>query len=106
MQPLTLCSYEVDAEPVFDALDEAQRRTLGVRLADLASPTWEAEMLRGTLPASQALADRLIAAGYVGLRVPSYAAGTDALDVNLVLWKWGSELPVKVTLVDEEGRLR
>ena len=30
MQPLTLCAYEVDAEPVLDALDEERRRALGV----------------------------------------------------------------------------
>ena len=41
----------------------------------------------GIIPASQSLADRLIAAGYVGLRVQSFApsAGTD--DLNLVFWR-------------------
>ena len=38
--------YEVDAEPVFDALDEAERRTLDVKESTLACPTWEAEMPR------------------------------------------------------------
>lgn len=57
MQPLTLCAHEVDAEPVFDALDERECRRLGVGDPDLACPAWEAEMLAGSLPASQGLAD-------------------------------------------------
>ena len=76
MQPLTLCAHEVDAEPVFDAQDEARRRALGVNDFELSCPTWEAEMLAGEFPASQALADRLIAEGYAGMRVRSFAAGT------------------------------
>ena len=105
MQPLTLCAYEVDAEPVFDALDEQRCSELGVIEAELACPTWEAEMLAGTVPASQALAGRLIAAGYAGMRVQSFASGAGAEDINLVLWKWGPDRPVRVSLIDEEGRL-
>ena len=105
MQPLTLCAYEVDAEPVFDALDEERRRALGVLVTHLACPAWEAEMLAGGVPASQSLADRLIAAGYAGMRVPSFAAGAGIGDVNLVMWKWGSEGPARVVLIDDEGRL-
>lgn len=105
MQPLTLCAYEVDAQPVFDALDQERRRALGVTESDLACPTWEAEVLAGTIPASQALADRLIAAGYVGMRVQSHAAGASADDLNLVLWSWSADRPARVVLIDDEGRL-
>ena len=105
MQPLTLCAYEVDAEPVFDTLDKAQRRTLGVSDSDLACPAWEAEMLVGSVPASQALADRLVAAGYAGMRVRSFAVGTSACDLNLVMWAWGTDRPVRAVLIDDEGRL-
>ena len=105
MQPLTLCAYEVDVEHVFDAEDGEQRRALGVRASDLACPTWESEMLSGELPASQALADRLIAEGYLSMRVRSFAVGTGAEDLNLVLWRWGPEWPNRVVLVDDEGRL-
>ena len=105
MQPLTLCAYEVDVEHVFDSEDGEQRRTLGVRASDLACPTWESEMLSGELPASQALADRLIAEGYSSMRVRSFAVGTGAEDLNLVLWRWGPEWPNRVVLVDDEGRL-
>ena len=105
MQPLTLCAYEVDAEPVFDAQDEERRRAFDVNDSDLDCPTWEAEMLAGELPASQALADRLIAAGYAGMRVRSFAAGTGVDDFNLVMWRWSSERPDRAVLIDDEGRL-
>ena len=105
MQPLTLCAYEVDVEPVFDTLDKTQRRTLGVSDSDLACPAWEAEMLAGLIPASQALADRLIKASYAGMRVQSFAIGTHVGDLNLVLWTWGTDRPVRVVLIDDEGRL-
>ena len=105
MQPLTICTYDVDVEPVFDTLDKAQRRTLGVSDSDLACPTWEAEMHAGLVPASQALADRLIAAGHAGMRVRSFAAGARAGGLNLVLWTWGDARPARVTLIDDEDRL-
>ena len=105
MQPLTLCAYEVDAEPVFDALDEERRQDRSVSDIDLDCPTWEADMLAAAVPASQALADRLIAAGYVGMRVRSFAIGAGADDVNLVIWRWGISPPARVVLIDDEGRL-
>ena len=105
MQPLTLCAYEVDAQPIFDALSEATRQELGVTNSELACPTWEADRSAGRLPKSQALADRLVAAGYAGMRVQSFALGMGAHDQNLVMWKWSSDWPVRVVLVDDKGRL-
>ena len=105
MQPLTLCAYEVDAEPVFDGMDDERRRALSVLDSHLHCPAWEADMLAGGIPASQALADRLIAAGYVGMRVRSFATGASADDLNLVMWRWGPERPARVVLIDDEGRL-
>ena len=105
MQPLVLCAYEVDAEPVFDVRDEERRRAFDVNDSDLACPTWEAEMLAGEFPASQALADRLIAAGFAGMRVRSFAAGTGVDDFNLVMWRWSPGRPHRVVLIDDEGRL-
>ena len=106
MQPLTLCAYEVDAEPVFDALDIEQCQALDVRESDLACPVWEAEMLAGAIPASHSLADRLVAAGYTGMLVQSFAIGAGAGDFNLVMWHWGADRSSRVTLIDDEGRLR
>ena len=62
-------------------------------------------MLAGSVLTSQALADRLIEAGHVGLRVPSFATGTGASDLNLVLWTWGPDRPARVVPIDDEGRL-
>ena len=49
MQPLTLCAYEVDAEPVFDAQDAAQRAEHNVADLALHCPTWEREMREGLI---------------------------------------------------------
>ena len=105
MQPVTLCAYEVDSEPVFDTRDRSQRASLEVDDLELACPAWEAEMLEGAIPASQTLADRLINAAYTGMLVRSFAPGTSANDINLVLWSWGKDRPSRVALVDDEGRL-
>ena len=62
-------------------------------------------MYRGGVPASQALADRLIGAGYVGMLVRSFAAGAGQDDRNLVLRTWGDRLPSRVGVIDDERRL-
>ena len=104
MQPLALCAYKVDVHPVFDSFDETRRTELQVTDHELVCPRWEAEMLDGSLPASQALADRLISAGYVGVLVPSFAVGAGPEDLNLVIWKWGFQRPYRVILIDDERR--
>jgi len=105
MQPITLCAYEVDSEPVFDTREVAQRTALAVSDSELVCTAWETEMLEGKVPASQALADRLIDAGYAGMLVQSFAAGTHDDEFNLVLWAWSHDRPSRVILVDDEGRL-
>ena len=62
-------------------------------------------MYRGEVPASQALAERLIRAGYVGMLVRSFAAGAGTDDRSLVLWRWGGRLPSRVAVIDDERRL-
>ena len=105
MQPLTLCAYEIDAEPVFDAENPAELRRVGADPSDVACPTWEADMLSGGVAASQDLADRLAAAGHVGMRVRSFAVGAERRDLNLVMWRWGNDYPIRAVVIDEEGRL-
>ena len=105
LQPLLLCAYEIDAEPVFDSLDLRARDIHAVTDADVGCPGWEWDMHGGSVPASQALADRLITAGYVGMRVRSFVPGSDEQDLNLVLWHWGDRMPSRVVLIDDEGRL-
>ena len=105
MQPLTLCAYEVDADPVFDAGDPRELREKGFHEADLSCPTWQADMLNGHVAASQRLVERLVEASYVGMLVRSFAVGATEDDVNLVMWRWGDVYPARVTLIDEQGRL-
>ena len=105
MQPLVLCAYNIDVEPVFDATDKQECRDSGIEQLDLSCPHWEMEMLSGLIPSSQVVADRLISAGFAGMRYRSFAAGAGANDLNLVLWNWGPRRPTKVLLVDDEKRL-
>ena len=105
MQPLILCACEVDVEPVFDALDVSRREEYAVSDSDLCCPNWERDMLDGSIPLSQALADRLIADGFAGMRVQSFARGAGPEDINLVLWRWGARRPHRIVLIDDEGRL-
>ena len=62
-------------------------------------------MFEGVIPSSQALADRVVAAGYVGMLVRSFAGGASPDNINLALWSWSSREPRRVTLIDDEGRL-
>lgn len=65
-----------------------------------------AVVFAGRIPASKALADRLIATGYAGMRARGFAVGAGVDDLNLVMmWEWGSERPAGVVLSDDEGRL-
>jgi len=62
-------------------------------------------MYSGSVPASQQLAEKLIATGFAGMRFRSFVADSGSDDLNLVLWNWGPRRPAKVVLVDDEGRL-
>ena len=77
-------------------MDEERRQAVNVLDSHLDCLAWDAEMLAGGVPASQAVAERLIAAGYVGMRVRSFAAGAGVDDLNLVMWRWGSKRPARV----------
>ncbi len=105
LQPIVLCAYEVDVVPVLDCADERKRSEMGITEQDLTCPNWELEMYSGLIPASQTMADRLLAAGFAGMRVQSFAAAAGPDDLNLVLWKWSASLPEKVILIDDENRL-
>ncbi|GAB0117877.1 RES family NAD+ phosphorylase [Acidisoma sp. 7E03] len=103
-QPMTLCAYEVDCAEVADLTDPTQRTALDVGQSDLACP-WEDLASRRLIPPSWALARRLAAKGIAAIVVPSFAAGATAADVNMVFWRWGPELPHRVVVIDDEGRL-
>jgi RES domain-containing protein len=103
-QPLTICVYEVDCVDVADLTEPATLAMSGANAAILASP-WEAIFLAGGKPPSWDLARRLIANGIAAIVVPSFAPGALAEDRNVVFYRWSDDLPHRVRLIDDEGRL-
>jgi RES domain-containing protein len=104
LDPLTICSYQVDVDDVVDLTDDHGRKANRVALAAL-SCAWADDVANGRYPASWSIADRLIARGNAGVLVPSFARGARPDMTNLVLWKWGSALPHHVEVYDPSGRL-
>jgi RES domain-containing protein len=104
LHPLTMCEYDVDCEEIADLRDDAARATHGVTRDEL-SCGWLACQLAGTNAPSWLVADRLKTSGHSGIIVPSFAPGAADANVNLVLWKWGPDLPYKVVVYDPGGRL-
>lgn len=102
--PMTICQYDVDCEPVADLGNDSARASLGVTLAELAC-AWLSEMLSGREPSSWLVADRLKAAGYAGMLAPSFAPSVVATQHNLILWRWGPDLPTRIVAYDPDGRL-
>lgn len=106
LQPTTLVSYDVDIRDVFDTRDVAALTAEGMDEAALADTTWRGQMKKKGEAPTQTFAHHLIAKGFHGLLVPSFAPGTTAGDLNLVLWRWEDIPPSRLTLIDDEGRLR
>ena len=95
LQPTTLVSYEADITPIFDATDSDALSNYGMTPADLAADDCRLRMrAEGKVP-TQILAERLIAYGFAGLRVPSFAKGATGKDLNVVLWVRGNARSAK-----------
>ncbi len=103
-EPLTVCAYDVDVDDIVDLRNAAGQAAAGIAAADLAAP-WALDLAGGRDPASWGVARRLIAAGSSGILVPSFANGAGPRHANLVLWRWGADLPHRVTVFDPSGRL-
>ena len=71
----------------------------------LAAATWRDEARATGEAKTQGFARRLMEAGHHGLLVRSFAPGSKAEDLNLVLWTWGDAAPARIVLIDDEGRL-
>lgn len=119
--PLTVCAYDVDVDDVLDLRTDRARKSEGVALADM-DCAWMYDLAHGRQPRSWKLTKRLIDRGTAGILVPSSAgryrgsrdAPADETNLerlpdsglaNLVLWKWGPDLPSRVTVYDPSGRL-
>lgn len=105
LQPTTLVSYDAEIDDVFDSRDEAAIVGAGMDMAALGDTTWRDQMKTTGEAKTQAFARRLIAAGYNGLLVRSFAPGSSVDDLNLVLWRWGEDAPSRLVLVDDENWL-
>jgi len=105
LQPTTLVSYEAEIDSIFDCRDEQALSAEGMDPAAIADATWRDQMKDRGEARTQAFARRLISAGYNGLLVRSFAAGSTHEDMNLVLWKWSNNPPARLILIDDEGRL-
>jgi RES domain-containing protein len=104
LTPYVLCSYDVDCEDIADLRTKEDRASLDVDLSDLAC-AWGDDLIAGREPASWGIARRLVTDGYAGILTPSFANGATANDHNLVLWRWGPDLPHKVMVYDPTGKL-
>jgi RES domain-containing protein len=104
LQPLLMCEYDVDCDPVADLRDEAGCARHGVAQEDLACG-WLGHMRQRRDAPSWLVADRLRSEGHSGILVPSFVPGTAANHFNLVLWRWGPELPNRIRVYDPSGRL-
>jgi RES domain-containing protein len=103
-QPLTVCAYDVDSDPIHDLTDPNTLKSLGVTIAELACP-WEDLVERGETPPTWTLARKRLAEGANGVLVPSFAPGATPADVNLVFWRWSDAPPDQVVLINDERRL-
>jgi RES domain-containing protein len=105
LQPTTLVSYDAEIASVFDCRDESALAALGMTADLLAATTWRDEARTTGEAKTQDFARRLMKAGHHGLLVRSFAPGSAAEDLNLVLWTWGDAAPSRLVLIDDEGRL-
>lgn len=105
LQPTMLVCYRAEIEMVFDAADTAALTAAGLDEGSLADPTWRDQMRKTGEARTQRFARNLIAAGYNGLLVRSFAKGAKTDDMNLVLWRWSASGPSRLELIDDEDRL-
>ena len=105
LQPTTLVSYDAEFERVFDCRDERALLAYQMDAAALCDTTWRDQMKIAGEARTQTFARRLIDDGYDGLLVRSFAPGATIEDLNLVLWRWGSNAPARLQLIDDENRL-
>jgi RES domain-containing protein len=88
IRPGTLCAYEVKTHGIADLTKPTVLKALGAKALDLTGPWKQIALVEHRRPPSWALAERLLAEGARGLRVPS----AQARGVNLVLWRWDDKV--------------
>ncbi|MFT6253684.1 RES family NAD+ phosphorylase [Sulfitobacter sp.] len=104
LQPTILVSYAADLGPIFDTRDEDALKRYCMTADFLADPAWRTKMLDGQPVPTQDFAHSLIAGGFTGLLIKSFAKGTSISDFNIVLWNWTND-DCNFAVVDDEDRL-
>lgn len=95
-RPGTLCAYDVDSPDVVDLGDMRSRKALGVDDGMLRSPWKHLLFVEKRTPPTWSLAERLIALGAEGVRVPSVIAS----GFNLVFWRWNGDASTRIAALD------
>lgn len=105
LQPTTLVSYDAAIDAVFDSTSPAALQSEHLDMGMLAANSWRDEMNAKGEAQTQSIARILMSKSYNGLLIRSFAPGATDEDLNLVLWRWTSASPTRLTLIDDEGRL-
>lgn len=103
-QPMTMVAYRVDCGDIADLTDPQVLKRLNVTEAILGC-AWEDLALQNQQPPTWLLADRLLAAGFAGVKVRSFAPGCSAQHQNLLLWHWDKQMSRTVDVIDDFERL-
>lgn len=104
LQPTVLVAYQADLGPISDTRNSEALHSVNMSDADLSDPTWRARMLDSAQVPTHVMAQTLIAQGYVGVLVRSYARGMGPDDLNLVLWRWAASVGT-LQVIDDDNRL-
>jgi RES domain-containing protein len=96
-RPGTFCQYDVSLRPVADLTSDATLATLGLTRGELLA-SWKDELSRGTRPSTWAIADKLVALGYVAALYESAVPqnrppNRSTPGVNVVVWNWSRTTP-------------
>ena len=105
-QPVTICTYEVDSQPIVDLNNPQVRQLLGEQFDGWETEDWLTKRLRGQEAITWRIVDQLVDAGYAGIRVPSYAPNHPEGACNVVFFEWTQESPTKVRVIDDDGLLQ
>jgi RES domain-containing protein len=102
--PITIVSYEVDCDDIEDLTDLSTLTRLHVSAGDL-NCAWKLLAETKQSVPSWSLVNRLATSGVTGIVVPSFAPGATRESKNLVLWRWGDDLPHRVRIFEPDRRL-
>ena len=103
IHPLTICSYEIDCDGIVDLTSEASRQEFDISLEIMGS-AWASALSENKKPGTWQIHEKL-SGRHAGVLVPSFAHRAGSSVTNLVLWRWGTDMPHKVTVIDPAGRL-